>query len=329
MADQLKLGVLGVSNHFIKRCIAPLKASQKIEVYAIASRNKDKASDAGRKYEIPVTYGSYEDLLADKDVDFIYNPLPNHLHYEWIKKTADAGKPMICEKPLGLNAQEAREAVEYCNAGNILIMEGFMYRFHPQWLFVKKEVENGYLGNINTIYTFFGYNNYDPDNIRNIAEAGGGGLLDIGCYAISTPRFLLDKEPVKVTGKMTRDEHFKTDKITSGILDFGEVHGSFNVCTQTYPYQRVVVHGTKGTITVHVPFNAWVHEPVPVTLEKEGEVSTHHFGPSDQYGLQFDAFADAINNGSPAPIPVQDAINNMKAIDAIVRSAQSGKWEDV
>lgn len=326
---RIKLGVLGISGHFIKRTLLPLLKSSKVELYAIASRDEAKAQKTAREYQIPKAYGSYEALLKDPQVDLVYIPLPNHLHAEWIKKSADAGKHILCEKPITLNAKEAIASVEYAESKGVMIMEAFMYRFQPQWIRAKEICDVGEIGSIISIQTHFSYNNPDPENIRNIAEYGGGALMDIGCYAISVPRFILGTEPTKVMSLIEKHQQFNTDKHTSAILDFGKTQAVFTVSTLTYPYQKVLIHGTSGNITVQIPFNTYVDVPAILTVQSGVGERNIEFPPSDQYGLQFDAYADAISQGLPVPTPPIDAINNMKVIDAVFKSSESGQWENV
>jgi predicted dehydrogenase len=196
--EKLRLGVLGCSGHYALRVATPLKSSLLVEPYAIASRDLAKAKSYAKKWDFPVAYGSYEELLKDPKIDLIYNPLPNHLHLEYIKKAADAGKPTLCEKPLCLNAGQAAEAAEYCQKKGTLLMEAFMYRLHPQWIRAGEIVKAGELGRIMGTSGIFTYNNRDPSNIRNIADIGGGALLDIGCYTVSTSRLLMEGEPQSV-----------------------------------------------------------------------------------------------------------------------------------
>ncbi|MFW5700059.1 MAG: Gfo/Idh/MocA family protein [Cyclobacteriaceae bacterium] len=325
----LNLGILSVSAHFIKRILLPLREIDSINVYGIASRDLGKAQAATRKYAIPKAFGNYQDLLNDPEIDFVYIPLPNHMHLEWIKKSADAGKHILCEKPIAMNAEEAIEAVEYAHAKGVKIMEAFMYRFHPQWIRARELVQVGEIGGVTAIHTFFSYNNPDPSNIRNILEYGGGGLMDIGCYAISVPRFFLDKEPERVISTILHDAEFKTDKLTSAILDFGNAQATFTVATKTYPYQKVTIHGSSGNITVQIPFNTFPDVPATITVDTKIGIRNIEFPPSDHYGLQFQAFAEAIISDLPVPTDPDDAISNMKVIDAIVRSAANQKWEKI
>ncbi|MDR1390591.1 MAG: Gfo/Idh/MocA family oxidoreductase [Treponema sp.] len=329
--EKLRMGVLGTSGHYSLRIATPLASSLIIETYGIASRNLDKAKKYARDWDFAKAYGSYEEILADRDIDFIYCPLPNHLHLEYIKKAADAGKPVICEKPLALNAKEAAEAAEYCKKKGVLLMEAFMYRFHPQWVRAKEIVKCGEIGRVMATTGVFSYDLKDGGNIRNIAEAGGGGLLDIGCYTVSSSRLLMGGEPKRVVCTLKRDASFKTDIYASALLDYGDGRTStFVIGTQLYPWQRVRAIGTEGTVAVEVPFNMFgdfpgrVHVSTPVA---DRIVETEIV---DQYLLEFEAFARAVIEGAAeAPTPVSDAVANMAVLDALAASAESGKWENV
>jgi predicted dehydrogenase len=327
---QTKWGVLGVSTHFIQRVLVPLLYSESIEVTAIASRNKEKAEAAAKEWGFPKTYGSYEELLSDPEIDAVYNPLPNHLHLEWIKKSVDAGKPMICEKPLGLNAKEVQEAIDYSEKKGVPVMEGFMYKFHPQWIRARELARCGELGKINAVQTHFFYNNPDPSNIRNKLETGGGAILDIGCYAVSSARLIFGEEPVRVMSLVDRSKEFGTDILSSGILQFrGGGHATFSVGTQTFDTQGVHILGTGGSFSIEVPFNIYPDVTMPNYISTGVGERVYEAGPADQYGLMFEAFSEAIQNGDPVPTPLSDALNNQKVLDALFRSEESGKWEEV
>jgi predicted dehydrogenase len=330
LMEKLRMGVLGCSGHYALRVATPLRASLLVEPYAIASRDAEKAKGFAADWDFPVSYGSYEALLADPEVDFIYNPLPNHLHLEYIKKAADAGKPVLCEKPIGLNAREAAEAAKYCAKRGVPLMEAFMYRFHPQWRRAAEVVRSGELGAVVSTNGVFSYDNKDPANIRNIALTGGGALLDIGCYTVSTARFLMRAEPLRVVSTLSRDPVFKTDIQVSALLDFGNGRVStFTIGTQFFPYQRVSAFGTGGSLAVQVPFNMYGDIPGLVTVATglgERVVETEI---ADQYLLEFDAFAESLITKAELPTPVSDAVNNMAVLDALFASAVSGKWEAV
>ena len=325
----LQLGILSVSNFFQKKIAIPVQKSPMIQLAAIASRTGENAKQVAEKFDIPKAYGSYEALLSDETIEAVYLPLPNHLHAEWIKKTADAGKHILCEKPIALSAEEARESIDYAHSKGVKVMEAFMYRFHPQWQHVKELINMQEIGKPLAVHCFFGFNNTDPNNIRNIKEAGGGAILDIGCYAVSSSRFVLGAEPQRVVSLVHRDASFDTDVLTSGILDFGTVRATFTVSTQVFPYQRVVVYGSGGNITVEVPFNAYSDVELLVTVTTSVGTREVWLPPTDQYILEFEAFAEAILQNKPVPTPPEDAINNMKVLDALFRSEQSGNWEKV
>jgi predicted dehydrogenase len=324
------MGVLGCSKHYSLRVATPLRESLLVEPYAVASRDTARAKAFAGTWGFTKSYGSYEDLLADPQVDFIYNPLPNHLHLEYIKKAADAGKPVICEKPLGLNAREAVEAAEYCRKKGVPLMEAFMYRFHPQWRRAKDIVRSGELGTIVSTNGVFSYDNKDPANIRNIAAAGGGAILDIGCYTVSTARFLMEGEPERVMATIARDPVFRTDILVSALLDFGGGRVStFTVGTQFFPYQRVTAFGTDGSLSVQVPFNMYGDVPGEVTVATPLGERLIETEIADQYLLEFDAFAETIIDKTEVPTPALDAVANMAVLDAVFASAESGKWEPV
>lgn len=329
--DKLRMGVLGCSNHYFKRVAVPLRESLLIEPYAIASRDAGKAKAAANEWGFTASFGSYEALLADPKVDFVYNPLPNHLHLEYIKKAADAGKHILCEKPLCLNAADARAAAEYCKKKGVLLMEAFMYRFHPQWLRARALVDCVDIGTVKSTHCWFSYNNKDPKNIRNIAEFGGGALLDIGCYAVSSSRLLMKAEPVRVFSLSEKDPSFGTDILSSGILDFGAGRRStFTVGTQAYPLQRVDALGTGGVLSVEIPFNMFGDVPGRVHVTNDVARRVVETEIADQYLLEFDSFAQAIVEGSSvSPTAIEDAISNMAVLDALSASARSGGWESV
>jgi predicted dehydrogenase len=325
------MGILGCSGHYSLRIAAPLSASKLVEPYGIASRYLGNARDYAHKWGFQKAYGSYDELLDDPDIDFVYCPLPNHLHFQYIKKAADAGKPILCEKPLGLNAREAAEAAAYCKEKRVLLMEAFMYRFHPQWVRAAEIVKSGELGTVMTTAGLFTYDNKDSKNIRNIAEYGGGAILDIGCYTVSTARLLMQAEPQRVIATLNRDPSFKTDILVSAMLDFGDGRVStFTVSTQMYPWQRVRAVGTGGTLAIEVPFN------MPCDIPGRIHVSTG-IGPriveteiANQYLLEFDTFAMAIQDKhTEALLPVSDSIANMAVLDALFASVESSAWEQV
>jgi predicted dehydrogenase len=260
----------------------------------------------------------------------VYIPLPNHLHLEYIRKAADAGKPVLCEKPVCLNAKEAVDAAEYCHTKNVPLMEAFMYRFHPQWVRAKEISSCGELGELLTVHGHFSYANTDENNIRNKADMGGGAIYDIGCYAVSSARYLFGREPLRAVCTLVRDGTFKTDIVASGILDFGEGRtATFTVGTQMYPCQRVTAVGSGGSLSIEVPFNMYPDVPGKLGVSTGIGHRLIETATVDQYLLEFDAFAAAVIHRTEVPTPFSDAIANMAVLDALFKSAESGGWEAV
>jgi predicted dehydrogenase len=325
---KVRWGILSTAKIGLKQVIPAMQKGEFVKILAIASRNIDKAKLAAAELNIPKVYGDYEDLLADPDIDAIYNPLPNHLHVPYTIKALQAGKHVLCEKPIGLNAADAQKLINAANEyPKLKVMEAFMYRFHPQWQKAKAIIEQGLLGEVKTIHAHFSYFNPDPDNIRNKPETGGGGLMDIGCYCISFPRFVFGAEPQQVVALADIDPLLKTDRITSGMLDFGGGKtATFTCSTQLEPYQRVNIFGTKGRLEVEIPVNAIADEPARLWLQINKNIEEIHVQASNQYTLQGDAFSEAILNDTPVPTPLTDALNNMKAIDAVVKSVNDKNW---
>ncbi len=322
--EKVKWGILSTARIATQKVIPALQRSQFNEVVAIASRTLETAQRAAQAAGIPKTFGNYQELLEDETIQAIYNPLPNHLHLPWTIKALEAGKHVLCEKPIGLNADEAQTLLDASRRyPHLKVMEAFMYRFHPQWQRTKQLVEEGEIGDLKTIDTVFSYYNRDARDVRNQAAIGGGGLLDIGCYPISVSRWLFAQEPKAVRSWMEMDEQFGTDRLTSAILAFSTGLATFTVSTQLYPYQRVQILGTKGRIEIEIPFNPPNDRPCRIWLRREKHEEEIHFPLCDHYTLQGDAFAEAILRNKPVPTPLEDALANMRVIDA-VRDAAIG-----
>lgn len=325
--NRVRWGILSTANIGLAKVIPAMQRGQHCEVLAIASRQLERAQAAARQLGIPKAYGSYAELLADPEVDAIYNPLPNHLHVPWSVKALEAGKHVLCEKPIALSAAEARQLLEAARQRpHLKVMEAFMYRFHPQWQKARQLVVDGRVGELRTIHTFFSYYLVDPHNVRNIADIGGGGLLDIGCYCISLARFIFGAEPQRVLGIIEYDPQLKIDRLTSGILDFGCGTSTFTCATQLVPYQRVNIYGTQGRVEIEIPFNAPPDRPCRMWHEFQNEKSEIQFDVCDQYTLQGDLFSLAILNDTPVPTPLEDAVANMEVIERLMQSATTGTW---
>jgi predicted dehydrogenase len=332
-ANKVKWGVLGVANIAVKKVIPGMQRCAWGEVVAIASRDLHKAEEAAGELGIPKAYGSYESLLADSDIEAVYNPLPNHLHVPWSIKAAEAGKHVLCEKPLSLSVAEAKTLLVARDRAGVKIGEAFMVKTHPQWLRTKELIQRGVIGELRAIIGAFTYFNRDPKNPRNVPEWGGGGLMDIGCYPITISRFLFGEEPLRMVGLIAEDPDFKVDRLTSAILDFPSGQSVFTCSTQLAAYQRMQFLGTTGRIEINIPFNAPNDRPCEILIDDGRDVfgsgiRTEIIPTCDQYTVQGDAISKAIRKGGEVPVPLEDAIANMAVIEALFRSAESGRWEE-
>ncbi|HET8783875.1 MAG TPA: Gfo/Idh/MocA family oxidoreductase [Pyrinomonadaceae bacterium] len=324
MIEKVRWGVLSTAKIALAKVIPAMQRSPWCEITAIASRDLSKAQEAARELNIAQAYGSYEELLADPRVEAIYNPLPNNLHVAWTIKAAEAGKHVLCEKPIALNAEEAKTLIDVRNRTGVKIQEAFMVRTHPQWIATRRLIKSGRIGALRSITCFFSYFNPDPSNIRNQLELGGGALMDIGCYPITISRFIYETEPRRVMALIERDPAFGTDSLTTAVLDFPNGHSTFTCSTRLAPYQRMIFFGTEGRIEVLIPFNAPNDVPTQIIVDTE----TIEFPVCDQYEIQGSLFSQAIREKSEQPIPLEDAIKNMAVIDAVFRSATTGNWEE-
>jgi len=324
-------GVLSTAKIGTAKVIPALQRSAHAEVRAIASRSLPAAQDAARALSIPRAYGSYEELLADPEIEAVYNPLPNHLHVPMTLEAARAGKHVLCEKPIALSAEEAAQ-LRGCR---VHVMEAFMVRFHPQWQHARDLVQGGRIGALRAVQVLFSYFNDDPNNIRNRPDIGGGGLYDIGCYAVVAGRYFFGADPLRAVALVDRDPALRTDRMASALVDFGAGrHLDFTVSTQLVPYQRVQLCGTKGRIEILIPFNAPPNAATRILVDDgsalDGSgVVVETIPPCDQYTLQGDAFSRAVRGEIPLPYGVDDAVVNLRVLDAIFRSERSGRFEDV
>ena len=324
---KVRWGVLSTANIGLEKVLPAMQKGEYCEITAMASQNLERGKAAATQLGIPQAYGSYEELLADDNIDAVYIPLPNHLHVPWTKKALEAGKHVLCEKPIGLNTAEAEDLLACAKKHSQLkVMEAFMYRHHPQWLKAQQLVNEGKIGNLLNIHSFFSYYNADPANIRNMAEIGGGGLMDIGCYCISLARFIFNSEPQRVLGTMEYDPEFKTDRLCSGLLDFGDQSSTFTCSTQLTSYQRVNIFGTEGRIEIEIPFNAPPDQPCRIWHQQDEKLEEITFELCDQYTIQGDLFSQAILNKTEVPTPLIDSVKNMRVLDAVINSAESDAW---
>ena len=332
MARKVSWGVLGAANIGVEKVLPAMQKGEVSRVDAIASRSLAKAQVAAKGLGIARAYGSYEELIADPAVEAIYNPLPNELHVPWTIRALEAGKHVLCEKPIALDAKEAEALVAARDRTGKLIAEAFMVRFHPQWRRARELAQSGAIGEPRAIQTFFAYRLLDADNIRN-KPPGGGGLYDIGCYAILTARYVFGAEPTRVVAALDLDPKFGVDRLTSALIEFpGGRHLTLTAATQLPNYQRVTIVGEAGRIEVGVPFNALIDRPMKIVIDSGvdlvgGGAKVEEFPICDQYTLQGDAFSRAVLGEARLEFPIEDAIANMRVIDALFRSAKSGGWE--
>ena len=324
---KIRWGILSTAKIAREKVIPAMLKAEHVEVVAIASRDINKAKETAHNLGIPKVYGSYEELLRDDSIDAIYNPMPNHLHVPWTIKALEAGKHVLCEKPIALSVAQAQELADTAKKyPHLKVMEAFMYRFHPQWLKAKELVDSGEIGELKTIQSFFSYFLDDPSNVRSVADWGGGGLMDIGCYNISLSRFIFGAEPKRVVATLDFDTETKVDNYCSGIMEFEQGKSEFGCSTRLAPYQRVNIFGTKGRIEIEIPFNAPPDLPTRIYLEKAGVIKEIVFDIADQYSLQAELVSLAIINSTEVPTSIVDAVNNMKVIEAVFESAKRAAW---
>jgi predicted dehydrogenase len=319
---KVRWGVIGTAKIATTKVIPAMQRGVWTEIAAIASRDLDKARRLAAELEIPKAYGSYEELLADPEIEAIYNPLPNHLHVPWSIRAAEAGKHVLCEKPIALSVAECQTLIDACDRTGVKIGEAFMVRTHPQWIRAREIVRSGEIGELRAIQAAFSYYNRDPANIRNVPECGGGALMDIGCYPVQIARFLFEQEPVSVVGRFDRDPEFGVDRLTSAILDFPKGHCVFTCSTQMVPYQKVQILGTKARIELEIPFNAPPDRPTRLFVDTGADLfgggrRTEEFPVCDQYTIQGDLFSQAVRGSGEVPTPLEDSIRNMAVIERL------------
>jgi predicted dehydrogenase len=325
--ENLRWGIMSTADIGMAKVIPAIQQAERCTVVAIASRDGAVARAAADELGIPDAYGSYEELLAAPDVDAVYIPLPNHLHAEWTKTAAAAGKHVLCEKPLALTADEAQGMVDACAEAGVVFMEAFMYRLHPTWVAALELVRSGRIGDLVSMQIWFSYFNDDPDNIRNNPQIGGGTLMDIGCYGINAARLILGGEPSRVAASITRDPTMGVDIVTSAILEFGDVPATFTVSTRCETDQRVDIYGTRGRISIEIPFNIPWDQPTRVFVVAGGEPPTDPgtevltFPSANQYSIEAEVFARSVLDGVPLPYSPEDGVANMRVIEQIVAAA--------
>jgi predicted dehydrogenase len=326
-------GILGTANIAIKRVVPAIIAGQRGSVAAIASRDAGRAARIAADFGIERSYGNYQALLDDPSIEAIYNPLPNHLHVEWTVKALEAGKHVLCEKPIALHAADAQAIVAARDRSGLRVVEAFMVRCHSQWHRIRTLVRGGRIGTVRAVQSAFVFSVLDPNNVRNRPDIGGGALYDVGCYPIVTARYLFGAEPDRAIALVDRDPRMGVDRLTSGMLAFPNgCHLTFASSLQLAPYQRVVILGSEGRIEVCVPFTPHKDHRCRIIIDSGRSLDGtsaefEEFAPLDQYAAQCDLAAAVFRNEASQEFPIEDAIANMRVIDALYRSAVSGRWE--
>ncbi len=328
----LRWGILGAANIARRRVIPALQQSARARLVAVASRDPRTASQFADEMQIGRAYGSYDALLADPDIDAVYIPLPNHLHVPWTIRAAEAGKHVLCEKPIALNAEEAQTLLELRDRTGVQICEAFMVRSHPRWHTVKAMLGDGRIGPLQTMSAHFSYARKGAENIRSRPDWGGGALMDIGCYPVLIARWMYDAEPTAVMASIDRDPDFGVDRLVSAILRFPEGTAQFTVGGQLVLHQQLHLFGTRGFIAVDVPFNPPEDSPTRIVIDDGRDLAgsgaeTILVPSANQFVLQVEAFADAVAGRAALPFRLEDSVANMAVLDALVRSGVSGRWE--
>ena len=331
---KLNWGILSTSAFAQRSFIPAAQESPVANVSAISSRNLSNAQEVAKKMGIPKVYGSYDEVINDPEIDVIYNPLPNHMHVEWTAKAIKAGKHVLCEKPLFINPEEANELIALRDEYKVKVGEAFMVKSHPQWQKAREFVASGVLGIPSMYIGSFNYYNDDPKNIRNIEQYGGGALWDIGCYTVMTSRYIFGENPVSVVASVHKDPEFKTDILSSVILEFpNEKRAQFSVSTKTAKYQRVHVLGSEKILEIMIPFNAPIDRPSVIKInpgdilfEKEEKII---IDTCNHYVHEVEDFTRAIENDTEVPVTLEDAYDHSMIINAIFKSAETRQWVDI
>jgi len=330
----LRWGILGAARIAVRHVLPSFQAARHAQVTGIAARDADRARSVAAQFGIERAYASYEELLADESIDAVYIPLPNDLHLRWTVRALEAGKHVLCEKPIAMNAGQARAIAATAASCGRHVMEAYMIRFHPQWRRARALLESGRLGEPRAVQVWFSYDNPPGENLRNSLEHGGGGLYDIGGYALVAAQWLFGGRPRRLLGLFGREATPGVDRLTSAVVDFGDGRQLvFTVSTAVARLQSVMVYGPSGRLTIETPFNPAADRPTRLLLDDArdlygGGLAIETVPAADQYALQLDAFSEAILCGRAPPFGMDDAIGNMRALDALFRSERSGCWEE-
>ncbi len=326
----VKWGILSTAKIGREKVIPAMQKCKNLEIVGIASRDEDNAKSVAKRLAIPKYYGDYKALIKDPEIDAIYNPLPNHLHFEWTKMAMENGKHVLCEKPMTLDKTQIQELIDLRDRLGVKVGEAFMVHTHPQWIETVNKIKNGEIGTLRSVQGFFSYHNTDSTNIRNILAYGGGAMWDIGCYPVHTSRYVYGEEPKRVVSSIDWDPKLKTDRLASVIMEFPSGQSVFSASTQLVPHQRMIFFGDKKKLEVEIPFNAPNDRKTRIFLDDGDLFQTNrqeqNFEVCDQYAIQGERFSDAILNNTDVPVSLENAYKNTAVIEAIFESAKHGTW---
>lgn len=327
----LRFGILSTAKIGRELVVPAIQDAENCVVTAIASRDLSKAREMADRFSVPHAFGSYEDMLASDLIDAVYIPLPTSQHVEWTIKAANAGKHVLCEKPIALKAAEIDALIEARDRNKVLVSEAYMVTYSPVWRKVRSLLSEGAIGKLRHVQGAFTYYNRDAGNMRNKPELGGGGLPDIGVYPTISTRFVTGKEPLRVQANTDRDAEFGTDIYSSVRADFGDFELSFYISTQLAARQVMVFHGDKGFIEVKSPFNAdrYGAEELELTNQNHSQSQLFRYQDARQYKLEAEAFSRAAKGEKEEVVTLESSLNNQKLIDAIYRASEKDGWEPV
>ena len=336
MTQRLRWGVMSTANIAQIALIPAIKQSTFGALEVVASRDIEKARSVAGSFGIDRVVGSYEALLEDPNIDAVYIPLPNSLHAEWTIRAAEAGKAVLCEKPLGLSTEEVTRQIEACTKYNVSLMEGFMYRFHPQTRRVQELLATRAIGEVRHVHAHLSVNimrTLDESNIRYRDSLGGGALLDMGCYTVNIARMIFGGEPKRLFGRLDVDLALGVDTSAAGILEFAEGIATISCSFGADGQGSYRIVGTDGTIEAPrgiIPgLGTRAPEGLVVVIDADGNRREEIFAPVNQYSKMVDAFSEAVLNKRSVPLPPEDSLNNIKVLEALSRSSAENIAVDV
>jgi D-xylose 1-dehydrogenase (NADP+, D-xylono-1,5-lactone-forming) len=312
-----KWGILGPGFIATRAIIPAIQGTSNSLTLAVASSNEQRAREVALRFGIERFYADYQVLLDDPDIDVVYIALPNHLHRVWTIRAAEAGKHVLCEKPLAMNADECKEMITACNQANVLLMEAVMYRFHPRMRYLKQMLVTRELGDVRFLHAAFSFNFNAPGNYRSYKQFGGGAILDVGSYCVNAARWLIGSEPISVRAVNSYNQE-AIDLSTSAILCFSEevsahMQSSF-VATE---HQVIEVVGTKGAVTAPLAFTAWQNDTTHLLIQRGANFEQQVFAPSDPYELMISHFAKSVMEKSPLLYTAEDGWANLRVLDML------------